>query len=139
MQLRTVIPTVKERFTRPNVLDLIPESTGNVKHPFPVTLRSPLLDVASANVICSVALTGELHSFTLSNTSYSRHIGVLLFQAARWWAEEKDTDSDDAADLVEATSAPTTAPQSDAEVSPEKPAISAGTRKKLPVRPKAES
>ncbi|EIN07837.1 hypothetical protein PUNSTDRAFT_53192 [Punctularia strigosozonata HHB-11173 SS5] len=134
VQLRTVVPTIRERFTRPNVLDLVPERTGNVKHPFPVTLRSPLLDVASANVICSVALTG-----------------VLVFQAARWWAEEKDTDGDgdddnDDDEHVEnaASSAPATAPQSDAsprlEKLPSKVAArpgAGGKKKRLPVQPKA--
>ena len=50
----------------------------NALPPFPPSLRGPTLELASSHLICSVALTG-----------------VLLLQAGRWWAEQKDVDDDD--------------------------------------------
>lgn len=44
-----------------------------LKDPFPQSLRSAVLDLASSNLICSVALTG-----------------VLALQAGRFWAETAD-------------------------------------------------
>ncbi|EMD34433.1 hypothetical protein CERSUDRAFT_158929, partial [Gelatoporia subvermispora B] len=46
--------------------------------PFPPSLRTPILDIASAHLICSVVLTG-----------------VLILQAGRWWAEQADIDGDE--------------------------------------------
>ncbi len=45
--------------------------------PFPKSLRSATLDLASSNLICSVALTG-----------------VLALQAGRFWAETYDVDTE---------------------------------------------
>jgi hypothetical protein len=53
--------------------------THQLKDPFPRALRNPTLELASSNLICSVALTG-----------------VLALQAGRLWAERADDDSDDA-------------------------------------------
>ncbi|KAF8520170.1 ER membrane protein SH3-domain-containing protein, partial [Hysterangium stoloniferum] len=61
----TVIPNLTEHFTSP--LALSATST------FPTDLRTPTLDLASSNLVCSVALTG-----------------VLVLQAGRWWAEGED-------------------------------------------------
>ena len=55
--------------------------------PFPPTLRGPTLELASSHLICSVALTG-----------------VLLLQAGRWWAEQKDVDDDDVDETEQETS-----------------------------------
>ena len=41
------------------------------------------MELASSHLVCSVALTG-----------------VLILQAARWWAEEKDVDEDDEEEVV---------------------------------------
>ena len=49
-----------------------------MKDPFPRALRNPTLELASSNLICSVALTG-----------------VLALQAGRFWAERADDDDDD--------------------------------------------
>ncbi|EPQ58613.1 hypothetical protein GLOTRDRAFT_127110 [Gloeophyllum trabeum ATCC 11539] len=46
---------------------------------YPPNLRTLTLDLASNNLICSVALTG-----------------ILLLQAGRWWAENRDGNDDDA-------------------------------------------
>ena len=52
--------------------------THQLKDPFPRALRNPTLELASSNLICSVALTG-----------------VLALQAGRFWAERADDDDDD--------------------------------------------
>ena len=44
---------------------------------FPPSLKSSVLNLASANLICSVALTG-----------------VMALQAARWWAESSDPEQE---------------------------------------------
>lgn len=49
--------------------------THQLKDPFPRALRNPTLELASSNLICSVALTG-----------------VLALQAGRLWAERADDD-----------------------------------------------
>lgn len=49
-----------------------------LKDPMPPTLRFATLELASNNLICSVALTG-----------------VLALQAGRFWAESADADEDD--------------------------------------------
>ena len=54
---------------------------GQSLPPFPPTLRVPTMELASSHLICSVALTG-----------------VLLLQAGRWWAEQKDIDDDEEED-----------------------------------------
>ena len=41
-------------------------------------LKSEVLNFATANLVCSVSLTG-----------------VMALQAARWWSERADTDEDD--------------------------------------------
>jgi hypothetical protein len=46
--------------------------------PFPRSLRISTLELASNNLVCSVALTG-----------------VLALQAGRWWAERADSDDDE--------------------------------------------
>jgi hypothetical protein len=57
------------------------------KDPFPSALRNPTLELASSNLICSVALTG-----------------VLALQAGRLWAERAD--DDDETDAVVETEEP---------------------------------
>jgi hypothetical protein len=52
--------------------------THQLKDPFPRSLRSATLELASNNLICSVALTG-----------------VLALQAGRWWAERADADDEE--------------------------------------------
>lgn len=49
-----------------------------LRDPFPRALRHPTLELASTNLICSVALTG-----------------VLALQAGRFWAESPDEDDED--------------------------------------------
>jgi hypothetical protein len=49
--------------------------THQLKDPFPLALRHTTLELASNNLICSVALTG-----------------VLALQAGRFWAESSDED-----------------------------------------------
>ncbi|KDQ59564.1 hypothetical protein JAAARDRAFT_192070 [Jaapia argillacea MUCL 33604] len=68
--LYSVIPTIQNHFPIPSSLLSTPT--------FPPSLRTPTLDLASSNLIASVALTG-----------------VLVFQAGRWWAEHKDGESGD--------------------------------------------
>jgi hypothetical protein len=51
--------------------------THQLMDPFPRTLRHATLELASNNLICSVALTG-----------------VLALQAGRFWAESSDNDED---------------------------------------------
>jgi hypothetical protein len=48
-----------------------------LKDPFPDSLRSATLGLASNHLMCSVALTG-----------------VLVLQAGRWWAEQSDDEAD---------------------------------------------
>ncbi|KZT24119.1 hypothetical protein NEOLEDRAFT_1157025 [Neolentinus lepideus HHB14362 ss-1] len=67
--LYSVMPTL------PNFLSLPVHSSSTT---YPPALRSSTLDLASNNLICSVALTG-----------------ILVFQAGRWWAEHKDGKDDD--------------------------------------------
>lgn len=61
--------------------DLSTEFTTLPSHklnsPFPRSLRISTLELASNNLVCSVALTG-----------------VLALQAGRWWAERADSDDD---------------------------------------------
>jgi hypothetical protein len=52
-----------------------------LKDPFPRSLRLATLELASDNLICSVALTG-----------------VLALQAGRFWAESSDTEDEDLGD-----------------------------------------
>ena len=66
--------------------------THQLKDPFPRALRNPTLELASSNLICSVALTG-----------------VLALQAGRLWAERADDDNDDA--VVETEEAKEVKPQ----------------------------
>lgn len=58
--------------------------THGLKDPFPRSLRQSTLELASNNLICSVALTG-----------------VLALQAGRFWAEAPDSDDEEFV-LVEA-------------------------------------
>ncbi|KAK0197174.1 Shr3 amino acid permease chaperone [Armillaria mellea] len=68
MYLYSVIPVVHSSFT-----SLPPH---NLTDAFPAVLRSATLDLASSNLVCSVALTG-----------------VLALQAGRFWAETYDVDT----------------------------------------------
>ncbi|KAK0228480.1 Shr3 amino acid permease chaperone [Armillaria fumosa] len=68
MYLYSVIPVVYSSFTA-----LPPH---NLTDTFPALLRTATLDLASSNLICSVALTG-----------------VLALQAGRFWAETYDVDT----------------------------------------------
>ena len=58
--------------------------THQLKDPFPRALRNPTLELASSNLICSVALTG-----------------VLALQAGRLWAERADDDDDVVVEMEE--------------------------------------
>jgi len=70
MYLFTVMPALFAWFTS------LP--SHQLKDPFPRSLRSATLELASNNLICSVALTG-----------------VLALQAGRWWAERADVDDEE--------------------------------------------
>jgi len=70
MYLHSVLPSLFATFKS------LP--THGLKDPFPRALRGATLDLASNNLICSVALTG-----------------VLALQAGRFWAEKADSDEDD--------------------------------------------
>ncbi|KDR81557.1 hypothetical protein GALMADRAFT_89631 [Galerina marginata CBS 339.88] len=70
MYLNTVLPNIFSIFTS------LP--THQLKDPIPRMLRNATLDLASNNLICSVALTG-----------------VLALQAGRFWAESTEDDDDD--------------------------------------------
>ncbi|KAJ3546758.1 hypothetical protein NM688_g5479 [Phlebia brevispora] len=83
MYLYSVLPNLFENFSAlplPFVRaePTAPPSTSPSVPPFPTTLRTPTLELASSHLVCSVALTG-----------------VLLLQAGRWWAEQKDVDDDE--------------------------------------------
>jgi hypothetical protein len=67
MYLYTVMPNLFTKFASLPVHQLT--------DPFPRALRSATLDLASNNLICSVALTG-----------------VLALQAGRFWAEKSDAE-----------------------------------------------
>jgi len=84
MYLYSVLPSLLAKF------DSLP--THQLKDPFPRALRNPTLELASSNLICSVALTG-----------------VLALQAGRLWAERADDDNDDA--VVETEEAKGVKPQ----------------------------
>ncbi|KAF8959034.1 ER membrane protein SH3-domain-containing protein [Flammula alnicola] len=70
MYLYTVLPDIL------TVFSALP--THQLKDPIPSTLRNATLELASSNLICSVALTG-----------------VLALQAGRFWAESADDDEED--------------------------------------------
>jgi len=70
MYLNAVLPNIFSLFTTLPIHQL--------KDPIPRTLRIATLELASSNLICSVALTG-----------------VLALQAGRFWAESADDDEDD--------------------------------------------
>ncbi|XP_006458176.1 hypothetical protein AGABI2DRAFT_133979 [Agaricus bisporus var. bisporus H97] len=78
-----------------------------LKDPFPRTLRQSTLDLASNNLICSVALTG-----------------VLALQAGRFWAETPDSDDEEFV-LVEAPSAEEQQQQQQRQQEKSSPPISA--------------
>ncbi|KAJ7470683.1 Shr3 amino acid permease chaperone [Mycena latifolia] len=65
LYLYSVIPIILAKFST------LP--THQLKDPFPGSLRSATLDLASNHLMCSVALTG-----------------VLVLQAGRFWAERSD-------------------------------------------------
>ncbi|KAH6918638.1 Shr3 amino acid permease chaperone [Coprinopsis sp. MPI-PUGE-AT-0042] len=89
VNLQSVIPNIFTNFTTLPVQDLT--------QPFPPQLRNQTLELASNNLICSVALTG-----------------VLALQAGRLWAEREGAlDNDDDYVLVDskdASAAPSTSP-----------------------------
>lgn len=82
MYLYSVLPS---KSCRPTIVsqadqsqqDLVAQFTSlpshQLKDPFPLALRTATLELASNNLICSVALTG-----------------VLALQAGRFWAESAD-------------------------------------------------
>lgn len=70
MYLNAVLPNIFSLFSTLPIHQL--------KDPIPRTLRVATLELASNNLICSVALTG-----------------VLALQAGRFWAESADDDEDD--------------------------------------------
>ncbi|KAI0345179.1 hypothetical protein BDW22DRAFT_1426865 [Trametopsis cervina] len=81
MYIFSVLPNILENF-KPLPLPFISSLNTAAKElpPFPVTLKTPTLELASSHLVCSVALTG-----------------VLVLQAGRWWAEQRDRDGDDEA------------------------------------------
>ncbi|CAA7271750.1 unnamed protein product [Cyclocybe aegerita] len=70
MYLHSVLPSIFAKFSTLPVHSL--------KDPIPRALRNATLELASNNLICSVALTG-----------------VLALQAGRFWAESADDDDDE--------------------------------------------
>lgn len=70
MYLYSVLPSVLAKFSS------LP--AHQLKDPFPRSLRMATLELASNNLICSVALTG-----------------VLALQAGRFWAESSDPDDEE--------------------------------------------
>ncbi|CCM07224.1 uncharacterized protein FIBRA_09569 [Fibroporia radiculosa] len=79
----SVLPNILTNFTSlplPFPSQSSPESPSVASSlpPFPPSLRTPTLELASSHLACSVVLTG-----------------VLVLQAGRWWAEQKDLDVDD--------------------------------------------
>ncbi|KAF9005597.1 Shr3 amino acid permease chaperone [Cyathus striatus] len=76
MYLYSVLPNLFSQFTT-----LPPHQ---LKDPFPRTLRGATLELASSNLICSVALTG-----------------ILALQAGRFWAESADEDDEETANVSE--------------------------------------
>ncbi|KAF9480112.1 hypothetical protein BDN70DRAFT_857334 [Pholiota conissans] len=76
MYFNTVLPSIFSSFTS---LPL-----HHLKDPIPRALRTAILELASNNLICSVALTG-----------------VILLQAGRYWAESADSDDDEDFVMVE--------------------------------------
>ncbi|KAG6854326.1 hypothetical protein C0991_008221 [Blastosporella zonata] len=85
MYLYSVLPSVFAKF---NALP-----AHQLKDPFPVSLRLVTLELASNNLVCSVALTG-----------------VLALQAGRFWAESSDAD-DDVFEESEAVEGPESQPK----------------------------
>ncbi|TFK42636.1 Shr3 amino acid permease chaperone [Crucibulum laeve] len=77
MYLYSVLPSIFEKFSH------LP--AHQLKDPFPRSLRQATLELASSNLICSVALTG-----------------VLALQAGRFWAESAD-DDDDEQEVIESS------------------------------------
>ncbi|KAG6878734.1 hypothetical protein C0993_011549 [Termitomyces sp. T159_Od127] len=67
MYIQSVLPSIFAKFST------LPDH--QLSDPFPRSLRLVTLELASSNLICSVALTG-----------------VLALQAGRFWAENSDTD-----------------------------------------------
>jgi len=76
MYLYSVIPNLFAKFTTLPAHEL--------KDAIPPYLRASTLELASNNLVCSVALTG-----------------VLALQAGRWWVERADSDDEDEAVVVE--------------------------------------
>ncbi|KZT11616.1 uncharacterized protein LAESUDRAFT_741049 [Laetiporus sulphureus 93-53] len=82
--IQTVLPNISANFSSlplpfPNHSSPILSSPPADLPPFPASLRTAILELASSHLICSVVLTG-----------------VLTLQAGRWWAEQADTDENDA-------------------------------------------
>ncbi|KAH9929635.1 Shr3 amino acid permease chaperone [Amylocystis lapponica] len=80
----SVLPNISENFTSlplpfPSQTTPSSSSTPPLLPPFPASLRTPTLELASSNLVCSVMLTG-----------------VLTLQAGRWWAEQTDAEDDEA-------------------------------------------
>ncbi|TDL27610.1 hypothetical protein BD410DRAFT_683306, partial [Rickenella mellea] len=71
-----VLPDFTQTFTRIPAPPLPNATPGSFT--FPSKLKDSVLNLASANLVCSVALTG-----------------VLALQAGRWWAELGDSDDED--------------------------------------------
>ncbi|KAH9857676.1 ER membrane protein SH3-domain-containing protein [Lenzites betulinus] len=82
MYFYSVLPNLSENFAS---LPLPFSSEMTSPPPFPLTLRTPTLELASSHLVCSVILTG-----------------VLALQAGRWWAEQADVDEDDNEDELPA-------------------------------------
>lgn len=85
MYLHSVLPSESRRIRNRTRLIRNPDvfakfstlPTHQLKDPFPRALRHATLELASSNLICSVALTG-----------------VLALQAGRFWAESADSDNE---------------------------------------------
>jgi hypothetical protein len=72
--LRSALPEMTAHFVPMPVPPLAAVKAGT----FPAAFREPTLALASAHLVVSIALTG-----------------VLILQACRWWAEQKDLDADE--------------------------------------------
>jgi hypothetical protein len=100
MYLYSVIPNLFAKFTS------LP--SHQIKDPIPHSLRISTLELASNNLVCSVALTG-----------------VLALQAGRWWAERADPEDDEMDAVAEAVA-------EDAKQKRKRERAAAGSEKKSP-------
>jgi hypothetical protein len=106
MYLTSVFPSIFAKFTT------LP--THNLRDPIPRSLRGAVLELASNNLICSVALTG-----------------VLALQAGRSWVERSDAEDEDEDDdfvVVEPEGSVPTAAESSSATTSATPSASTATK-----------